>query len=74
MREVVIEVRGSDPVNVINKPRDVSVHVIRTYHPAPQHCPFCQTGKMEVKQNSHTGRHFLGCTNFPTCRYTQTMI
>ena len=31
--------------------------------------PHC-TGKL-IKRVSKTGNHFLGCTRFPYCRYTQ---
>ena len=34
-------------------------------------CPNCGPAvALEIKTNSHTGRQFLGCSNYPACRYT----
>lgn len=32
------------------------------------HCPRCQTGTLLKVEND--GNHFVGCSNFPRCRYT----
>ena len=32
------------------------------------HCPLCKTGNLYKVE--HEGRYFVGCSNFPKCRYT----
>jgi ssDNA-binding Zn-finger/Zn-ribbon topoisomerase 1 len=34
-------------------------------------CPQCGDGKLITRSNKKTGESFLGCTNFPECKYTQ---
>lgn len=34
-------------------------------------CPQCTNGKLIKRQNKKTKGHFLGCTNYPKCSYTQ---
>ena len=33
-------------------------------------CPYCQTGKLVVRQNSTNATQFLGCSHFPNCNQT----
>lgn len=33
-------------------------------------CPQC-SGKLVKRKNKRSGESFLGCTNFPKCKYTQ---
>ena len=35
-------------------------------------CPRCD-GKLVKRQNRMTKEPFLGCTNYPRCKYTQPM-
>jgi ssDNA-binding Zn-finger/Zn-ribbon topoisomerase 1 len=35
-------------------------------------CPQCSNGKL-IKRKNKSGTIFLGCTNFPKCKYTQPM-
>lgn len=36
-------------------------------------CPNCSEGELVVRRNSHTGAQFIGCSNFPQCRYSADM-
>jgi ssDNA-binding Zn-finger/Zn-ribbon topoisomerase 1 len=36
-------------------------------------CPQCSTGKLIKRKNSKTHDFFLGCTNYPKCKYTQPL-
>lgn len=36
-------------------------------------CPQCSTGKLAKRTNSKTQEKFLGCTNYPKCKYTQPL-
>lgn len=33
-------------------------------------CPYCKTGKLVIRQNSVTGKKFLGCSHYPNCDQT----
>jgi DNA helicase-4 len=33
-------------------------------------CPYCQTGKLLIRQNSKNATHFLGCSHYPHCNQT----
>src|SRR5258705_1259374 len=35
----------------------------------PRKCPNCETGKLSLKLGKFGG--FIGCTNYPECRYTR---
>ena len=30
-------------------------------------CPWCKTGRLIIRQNSQTGKSFVGCSNYPHC-------
>lgn len=34
-------------------------------------CPKCSTGKLVHRINKLTKERFLGCSNYPTCKYTE---
>ena len=36
-------------------------------------CPRCKTGQMMRRTNSKRGNAFLGCTNFPYCKHTESI-
>lgn len=37
-------------------------------------CPKCDDGELKKRYNrSFEGGEFLGCSNFPKCRYTQNL-
>jgi DNA helicase-4 len=33
-------------------------------------CPYCQTGKLVIRQNSSKATQFLGCSHYPSCNQT----
>jgi DNA helicase-4 len=37
-------------------------------------CPYCQTGKLVVRQNSTNATQFLGCSHYPSCNQTSSNI
>lgn len=36
-------------------------------------CPLCKGGKLELKKRNSDGHLFYGCTNFPLCKYTNSI-
>lgn len=34
-------------------------------------CPKCGKGKLVHRTNRSTGEKFLGCSDYPNCKYTQ---
>jgi ssDNA-binding Zn-finger/Zn-ribbon topoisomerase 1 len=34
-------------------------------------CPKCDKGKLVRRANRNTGEKFLGCSEYPACKYTQ---
>jgi DNA helicase-4 len=36
----------------------------------PTNCPYCQTGKLVVRENTNRSKHFLGCSHYPNCNQT----
>lgn len=36
-------------------------------------CPKCPDGKLIKRTNRRDGSRFLGCTNFPKCRYVSEL-
>ena len=38
----------------------------------PRKCPNCETGKLSLKLGKFGG--FIGCTNYPECRYTRQFV
>ncbi len=73
---------GADPSPFVNELRampraNIGIFRIKgqdAWHPVL--CPKCGTGRLVVRQNSRTGKLFLGCTNYPYCErsYDQTEI
>src|SRR5260370_14709968 len=37
----------------------------------PRKCPSCETGRLSLKLGKFGG--FIGCTNYPECRYTRPL-
>lgn len=37
-------------------------------------CPYCQTGRLVIRENGATGEQFLGCSNFPGCKQKLNQI
>ncbi|MEM6679497.1 MAG: type I DNA topoisomerase [Pseudomonadota bacterium] len=37
----------------------------------PRACPLCSTGRLSIKTSSKTQSAFIGCNNYPECRYTR---
>lgn len=37
-------------------------------------CPYCQTGRLVIRENGATGEQFLACSNFPGCKQTLKQI
>jgi len=55
-------------INQINpsiQPKDITY----TIEPEPRKCPACSS-KL-VRRTSKVGNHFMGCTNYPKCTYTE---
>lgn len=37
-------------------------------------CPDCDDGKLVKRLNRGTGEDFLGCSNYPKCEFSQSII
>ncbi|MCQ2588104.1 MAG: UvrD-helicase domain-containing protein [Treponema sp.] len=48
------------------------VHIKKVNDETKTHCPRCQTG--ELLKVEHEGKRFIGCSNYPKCRYTLNNI
>lgn len=45
-----------------------------SYKPKPvKKCPRCTTGQLLVKTNNNTQQQFLGCSEFPLCKFTEPL-
>ena len=48
------------------------VHIRQNNDESKTHCPRCKTG--ELLKVDHDGKSFIGCSNYPKCRYTLNNI
>ena len=48
------------------------VHIRQNNDESKTHCPRCKTG--ELLKVEHDGKSFIGCSNYPKCRYTLNNI
>jgi hypothetical protein len=72
--ELVIEPQDA-PVTVVFDPGDVSFgNMVKTVLSKPLHgiCDDCGEGMMIERTNSTTGHTFLGCSEFPECKFTKS--
>ena len=37
-------------------------------------CPSCKEGKLLLRTNKASGQEFMGCSRYPTCKYTQKIV
>jgi len=37
-------------------------------------CPECKKGNLIMRQNTENRTYFLGCTEYPNCRYTEFFV
>ena len=47
---------------------------IQTLPKGKQQCPKCKKGFLKIRINSKTKEKFLGCSQFPTCRFTASIL
>ena len=36
-------------------------------------CPRCKEGILVTRTNKNSGQAFMGCSNYPNCKYTQNV-
>lgn len=51
--------------------RDLSLYLYNTEGPESHICPLCKEGKVSLKLSKFGA--FLGCSNYPECRYTRPL-
>lgn len=76
-QEVPNVVRAIQAARLPDTDATAQAHVARlksrfhTPHQAGGPCPLCRGGRLVQRTAKATGRSFLGCSNFPRCRYIE---
>jgi DNA topoisomerase-1 len=69
------ETEGLRPSEVVEKIDEVlgpHLFPVTTEDPEPRRCRACGTGRLALK-TSRKGGAFIGCSNYPDCRYTRPL-
>lgn len=61
------ELSFSDVLDRLDK--DLSFHLFHSHDEQARVCPKCQEGRVSLKLSRYGA--FLGCSNYPTCKYTK---
>lgn len=51
--------------------QDMAFHLFHGQEESARHCPQCQDGKLSLKLSRFGA--FIGCSNYPECKYTRTV-
>ncbi|MEO0820602.1 MAG: type I DNA topoisomerase [Pseudomonadota bacterium] len=65
------ELRISEVLDTINEALGPHLFPDKGDGTDPRACPLCSTGRLSIKTSSKTQSAFIGCTNYPECRYTR---
>ncbi len=65
------ELRITEVLDTLNESLGPHIFTEREDGKDPRQCPLCDTGRLSLK----TGRYgaFIGCSNYPECRYTRQL-
>src|SRR6195256_4561848 len=65
------ELRVAQVIDALNEMLSAHLFPPRADGIDPRKCPNCETGKLSLKLGKFGG--FIGCTNYPECRYTRQL-
>lgn len=63
------ELRVSQVLDCLDQ--DLSFHLFHSHDPSARKCPKCGDGRVNLKLSRFGA--FLGCSNYPTCKYTKPL-
>src|SRR6202521_1437383 len=63
------ELRVAEVIDALDEMLAPHLFPPRTDGTDPRKCPNCETGRLSLKLGKFGG--FIGCTNYPECRYTR---
>jgi DNA topoisomerase-1 len=66
------ELRITDVLEKINEVLTPHLFPVTPQDPEPRRCKVCGTGLLSLK-TSRNGSAFIGCSNYPACRYTRPL-
>ena len=66
------DLRVSEVLDVLNELLGPHVFPARADGGDPRQCPSCGTGKLSLKLGKYGA--FIGCSNYPECRYTRQLV
>ncbi|MEL7171692.1 MAG: type I DNA topoisomerase, partial [Pseudomonadota bacterium] len=69
--EGTAELRISEVLETINEVLGPHLFPDKGDGSDPRQCPLCSSGRLSIKTSSKTQSAFIGCTNYPECRYTR---
>ena len=72
-KDVVVSPK-SDEQGHEPQPPEVGEHVMYFGTEEPAACPQCHVGMVVVKVRRSDGKKFLGCSNYPTCKWTGDVL
>src|SRR6201988_2128383 len=65
------ELRGAPVIDALDEMLAPHLFPPRADGSDPRKCPSCETGRLSLKLGKFGG--FIGCTNYPECRYTRPL-
>ncbi|MEO0429849.1 MAG: type I DNA topoisomerase [Pseudomonadota bacterium] len=69
--EGTAELRISEVLETINEVLGPHLFPDKGDGSDPRQCPLCAKGRLSIKTSSKTQSAFIGCENYPECRYTR---
>ncbi|MEM7496971.1 MAG: type I DNA topoisomerase [Pseudomonadota bacterium] len=69
--EGTAELRISEVLETINEVLSPHLFPDKGDGSDPRQCPLCGKGRLSIKTSSKTQSAFIGCENYPDCRYTR---
>lgn len=66
------ELRISEVLDAIDEALAPHLYPARADGGDPRECPLCHKGRLNLK-TARSGGAFIGCTNYPECRYTRPL-
>ncbi|MEM6943535.1 MAG: type I DNA topoisomerase, partial [Pseudomonadota bacterium] len=69
--EETTELRISEVLETINEVLGPHLFPAKADGSDPRECPLCSSGRLSIKTSSKNQSAFIGCQNYPECRYTR---
>ena len=71
---LVEQARPSEFLQEFEKLRSVKIYDRINTGEKAKRCPKCKTGVLVVRHNGQTGNDFVGCSNYPQCKYRSPIL